>query len=32
VYPYGACDIKNPNNDNIFKVNGHRLKVFFDNF
>jgi hypothetical protein len=32
VYSYGACDIKNPNNDNIFKVNGHRLKVFFDNF
>jgi len=32
VYPYGACDIENPKNGNIFKVNGHRLKVYFDNF
>ena len=42
VYSYGACDIKNPKNDNVFKVNGHRdnvfkvnghrLKVYFDNF
>jgi hypothetical protein len=32
VYPYGACDIENPKNGNVFKVNGHRLKVFFDNF
>jgi hypothetical protein len=32
VYPYRACDIKNPNNDNLFKVNGHRLKAYFDNF
>jgi len=32
VYPYGACDIKNPKNDNVFKVNGHHLKVYFDNF
>jgi hypothetical protein len=32
VYPYGACDIENPKNDNIFNVNGHRLKVYFDNF
>jgi hypothetical protein len=32
VYPYGACDIENPKNDNVFKVNGHRLKVYFDNF
>jgi uncharacterized protein YxjI len=31
VYPYGACDIENPKNDNVFKVNGHRLK-YFDNF
>jgi hypothetical protein len=23
VYPYGAFDIKNPKNDNVFKVNGH---------
>jgi len=32
VYLYGACDIKNPKNGNVFKVNGHRLKVYFDNF
>jgi len=32
VYPYGAYDIENPKNDNVFKVNGHRLKVYFDNF
>jgi len=32
VYPYGACDIENPKNDNVLKVNGHRLKVYFDNF
>jgi hypothetical protein len=31
VYPYGACDIENPKNDNVFKVNGYRLKVYFDN-
>jgi len=32
MYPYGAFDIENPNNDNVFKVNGHRLKAYFDNF
>ena len=32
VYPYGAFDIENPKNDNVFKVNGHRLKAYFDNF
>jgi hypothetical protein len=32
VYPYRACDIKNPKNDNVLKVNGYRLKVYFDNF
>jgi len=32
VYPHGACDIENPKNDNVFKVNGHHLKVYFDNF
>jgi hypothetical protein len=32
VYPYGACDIENPKNGNVFKVNGHCLKVYFDNF
>jgi len=32
VYPYGTCDIENPKKGNVFKVNGHRLKVYFDNF
>ena len=32
VYPYGAFDIENPNNDNVFKVNEHCLKACFDNF
>jgi hypothetical protein len=32
VYTYGAFDIENSKNDNVFKVNGHRLKVYFDNF
>ena len=32
VYPYRVCDIENPKNGNVFKVNGHRLKVYFDNW
>jgi len=32
VYPYEAFDIENPKNDNVFKVNGHCLKAYFDNF
>jgi hypothetical protein len=32
VYPYRAFDIENTNNENVFKVNGHRLKAYFDNF
>jgi hypothetical protein len=32
VYPYGAFDIENPKNDDVFKVNEHRLKAYFDNF
>jgi len=32
VYPYGAFHIENPKNDYVFKVNGHRLKAYFDNF
>ena len=32
VYLYGAFDIENPKNDNVFKVNEHRLKAYFDNF
>ena len=27
-----GLDIENPKNDNVFKVNGHRLKAYFDNF
>jgi len=30
--PFGTFDIENPKNDNVFKVNGHHLKVYFDNF
>jgi hypothetical protein len=32
VYPYGAFDIENPKNDNVFKLNGQRLKAYFDIF
>jgi len=32
VYSYRAYDIENPKNGNVFKVNGHRLKAYFDNF
>jgi hypothetical protein len=32
VYPYRAFDIENPKNGNLFKVNRHRLKAYFDNF
>ena len=31
VYSYGAIDIENPKNGNVFKVNGQRLKPFLDN-
>jgi uncharacterized protein YxjI len=32
VYPYGAFHIENLKNNNVFKVNGHRLKTYLDNF
>ena len=32
VYLYGACDIENSKNDNVFKINEYRLKVYFNNF
>jgi hypothetical protein len=32
VCPYGAFGIENPKNGNVFKVNEHRLKIYFDNF
>jgi len=28
VFPYGAVEIKDPTNDQVYKVNGHRLKHF----
>ena len=31
VYPYGAIDIENPRNGNVFKVNGQRLNPFLEN-
>ena len=32
VYPYGAVEIENPENEKTFKVNGDRLKPFLKNF
>ena len=32
VYPYGAVEIENTKNGKTFKVNGHRLKPFLENF
>ena len=32
MYPYGGLDIENSKNDNVLKVNGHRLKAYFDEF
>jgi len=32
VYLYGTCDIENSKNDNVFKINEYRLKVYFNNF
>ena len=32
VHPYGAVEIENPENGKLFKVNGHRLKPFLENF
>ncbi|XP_073277647.1 uncharacterized protein [Primulina huaijiensis] len=31
VYPYGAVEIENPKNGDVFKVNGQRLKPFLEN-
>ena len=30
VYSYRALDIENSKNDNVLKVNGHRLTAYFD--
>jgi hypothetical protein len=32
VYPYGTVEIENPQNGNIFKVNGQCLKPFLENY
>src|SRR4051812_32378031 len=29
VFPHGAVEIKNPNNGDVFKVNGQRLKPYY---
>jgi len=30
VFPHGAVEIRDPTNDQLLKVNGHRLKHFFE--
>ena len=30
VFPYGAIEIENPKNGDLFKVNGQRLKPFLE--
>ena len=30
VFPHGAVEIKDPTNDQVYNVNGHRLKHFLD--
>ncbi|KAI3714701.1 hypothetical protein L6452_21660 [Arctium lappa] len=30
VYPYGVVDLVNPENNSVFKVNGHRVKLYHD--
>ena len=30
VFPYGAVEIENPKNGDLFKVNGQRLKPFLE--
>ncbi|KAH9698812.1 hypothetical protein KPL71_024142 [Citrus sinensis] len=32
VFPHGAVEIRSPTSDKIFKVNGHRLKPFYEGF
>ncbi|KAJ8775116.1 hypothetical protein K2173_020120 [Erythroxylum novogranatense] len=32
IYPYGAMDIQSMEIGKIFKVNGHRLKPFYEGF
>ena len=32
VFPYGAVEIKSLKMDKVFKVNGHRLKPYYESF
>ena len=32
VFPYGAVEIRSPKTNKVFKVNGHRLKPFYEGF
>ncbi|KAG8655832.1 hypothetical protein MANES_04G073050v8 [Manihot esculenta] len=32
VFPHGAVDIRSPQTSKVFKVNGHRLKRFYEGF
>ena len=32
LFRHGAVEIKNPSNSNVFKVNGQRLKPFYEGF
>ncbi|KAH9703688.1 hypothetical protein KPL70_011180 [Citrus sinensis] len=32
VFPHGAVEIRSPTSDKVFKVNGHRLKLFYEGF
>ena len=32
VFPFGAVEIKSDKTNKVFKVNGHRLKPFYEGF
>ncbi|XP_024036911.1 uncharacterized protein LOC112096919 [Citrus clementina] len=32
VFPHGAVEIRSPTSEKVFKVNGHRLKPFYEGF
>ena len=32
VFPHGAVEIQSSTSDKVFKVNGHRLKLFYEGF
>lgn len=31
VFPHGAIELKHPDSDQTFKVNGHRVKPYYEN-